>query len=192
MVIFFGLHDIILLYKCQGEFFMAEFQVRVSSEAIYYFEELKKYYTRDSKVDITRSQILTRAFEETKVITNWTSIINDTETISLEYLEYQKGYGTNVKVQISEEVEKGIRELKILLPNFTATRSVTIGVAVKFMLKGAIILNKTGKITTDKNLSTIEAIEELKQNLQDIVAPINYNMLENILDSFKNNILLIK
>ncbi|HFR3428817.1 TPA: hypothetical protein ACHU7W_002082, partial [Streptococcus suis] len=84
------------------------------------------------------------------------------------------------------------RELKILLPNFTATRSVTIGVAVKFMLKGAIILNKTGKITTDKNLSTIEAIEELKQNLQDIVAPINYNMLENILDSFKNNILLIK
>ncbi|BDS75124.1 Uncharacterised protein [Streptococcus pneumoniae] len=171
---------------------MAEFQVRVSSEAIYYFEELKKYYTRDSKVDITRSQILTRAFEETKVITNWTSIINDTETISLEYLEYQKGYGTNVKVQISEEVEKGIRELKILLPNFTATRSVTFGVAVKFMLKGAIILNKTGKINTDKNLSTIEAIEELKQNLQDIVAPINYNMLENILDSFKNNILLIK
>ncbi|HEL0791721.1 TPA: hypothetical protein TU171_001588, partial [Streptococcus equi subsp. zooepidemicus] len=109
---------------------MAEFQVRVSSEAIYYFEELKKYYTRDSKVDITRSQILTKAFEETKVITNWTSIINDTETISLEYLEYQKGYGTNVKVQISEEVEKGIRELKILLPNFTATRSVTFGVAV--------------------------------------------------------------
>ncbi|MEE5434564.1 hypothetical protein V2M14_11405, partial [Streptococcus pneumoniae] len=116
----------------------------------------------------------------------------DTETISLEYLEYQKGYGTNVKVQISDEVEKGIRELKILLPNFTTTRSVTIGVAVKFMLKGAIILNKTGKINTNKNLSTMEAIEELKQNLQDIVAPINYNVLENIMDNFKNNISLIQ
>ncbi|HGR1368598.1 TPA: hypothetical protein ACL3T2_000773, partial [Streptococcus pneumoniae] len=107
-----------------------EFQVRVSSEAIFYFEKLKKMYSNNSKFELTRSQILTRAFEETKIITNWTSIINDTETISLEYLEYQKGYGTNVKVQISDEVEKGIRELKILLPNFTTTRSVTIGVAV--------------------------------------------------------------
>ena len=60
------------------------------------------------------------------------------------------------------------------------------------MLKGAIILNKTGKINTDKNLSTMEAIEELKQNLHDIVAPINYNILENILNNFKDNISLIK
>lgn len=170
---------------------MSEFQVRVSSEGIFYFEKLKKIYTSTSKIELTRSQILTRAFEETKVITNWTPIINDTETIPLEHLEYQKGYGTNVKVQISEEVEKGIRELKILLPNFTTTRSVTVGVAVKFMLKAAIILNVTGKVNIDKNLSSLKAIDELKQNLRDIVAPINYNMLENILDNFKNNISLI-
>lgn len=170
---------------------MAEFQVRVSSEGIFYFEELKKIYAGNSKIELTRSQILTRAFEETKAITNWEPIINDKEIISLEYLEYQKGYGTNVKVQISEEVENGIRELKILLPNFTTTRSVTIGVTVKFMLKGAIILNKTGRVNTNKNLSTIEAIEELKQNLHDIVAPINYSLLENILNNFKNSITLI-
>lgn len=170
---------------------MTEFQVRVSSEGIFYFEKLKKIYTSTSKIELTRSQILTRAFEETKVITNWTPIINDTETISLEHLEYQKGYGTNIKVQISEEVEKGIRELKILLPNFTTTRSVTVGVAVKFMLKAAIILNITGKVNINKELSSLKAVDELKQNLQDIVAPINYNILENILDNFKNNISLI-
>ncbi|HEL2302765.1 TPA: hypothetical protein TZM69_000661 [Streptococcus suis] len=169
---------------------MAEFQVRVSSEGIFYFEELKKIYSGNSKIELTRSQILTRAFEETKAITNWEPIINDKETISLEYLEYQKGYGTNVKVQISEEVEKGIRELKILLPNFTTTRSVTIGVTVKFMLKGAILLNKTGRVNTNKNLSTLEAIEDLKQNLHDIVAPINYSLLENLLNNFKNSITL--
>lgn len=169
---------------------MAEFQVRVSSETIFYFDELKKIYTNILKNEPTRSQILTKAFEETKTITNWTPIINDKETISLRLLEYQSGYGINVKVQISEEVEKGIRELKILLPNFTATRSVTIGVAVKFILKGAIILNKTGKVTTDKNTSIVKAVEELKQNLQNIVAPINHNVLENIIDNFKNNITL--
>ena len=38
----------------------------------------------------------------------------------------------------------------------------------------------------------MEAIEELKQNLHDIVAPINYNILENILNNFKDNISLIK
>ena len=59
-----------------------EFQVRVSSEAIFYFEKLKKMYSNNSKIELTRSQILTRAFKETKVISNWTSIINDTETIS--------------------------------------------------------------------------------------------------------------
>lgn len=170
---------------------MTEFQVRVSSEGIFYFEKLKKIYTSTSKIELTRSQILTRAFEETKAITNWTPIINDTETISLEHLEYQKGYGTNIKVQISEEVEKGIRELKILLPNFTTTRSVTVGVAVKFMLKAAIILNITGKVNINKELSSLKAVDELKKNLQDIVAPINYNILENILDNFKNNISLI-
>ena len=56
-----------------------EFQVRVSSEAIFYFEKLKKMYSNNSKIELTRSQILTRAFKETKVISNWTSIINDTE-----------------------------------------------------------------------------------------------------------------
>ena len=58
------------------------------------------------------------------------------------------------------------------------------------MLKGAIILNKTGKVNSNKNISTIEAIEELKKNLHNIIAPINYNILENILDDFKNNITL--
>ena len=169
---------------------MAEFQVRGSSETIFYFEELKRIYANNPQNELTRSQILSRAFEETKSITNWTPVIEDKETISLNFLEYQSGYGTNVKVQISEEVEKGIRELKILLPNFTTTRSVTIGVAVKLMLKGAIILNKTGKVNSNKNISTIEAIEELKKNLHNIIAPINYNILENILDDFKNNITL--
>ena len=169
---------------------MAEFLVRVSSETIFYFEELKKMYTNNPKIELTRSQILTRAFEETKSITNWTPIVEDKETISLNFLEYQNGYGTNVKVQISEEIKKGIGEVKILLPNFTGTRSVTIGVTVKFILKGAIILNKTGKVYTNKNISTIEAIEELKKKLHNIIAPINYNMLENILDDFKNSITL--
>ena len=170
---------------------MTEFQVRVSSEGIFYFEKLKKIYTSTSKIELTRSQILTRADEATPAMPNRTPSINDTETISLEHLEYQKGYGTNIKVQISEEVEKGIRELKILLPNFTTTRSVTVGVAVKFMLKAAIILNITGKVNINKELSSLKAVDELKQNLQDIVAPINYNILENILDNFKNNISLI-
>ena len=114
---------------------MAEFQVRVASEVIYYFEELKKVYGTNIDTEITRSQILTRAFEETKSISNWTPIIEDVNTIPLTNLEYISGSGTNIKAQISDDTEKGIRNLKYLFPSFTNTRSVTLGVTVKYILK---------------------------------------------------------
>lgn len=167
---------------------MAEFQVRVASEAIYYFEELKKIYADTIEGEITRSQILTRAFGETKSITNWTPIIEDTDTILLNNLEYISGNGTNIKAQISDEIEKGIRNLKYLMPSFTNTRSVTLGVTVKYMLKGALILNKTGQISLDKSSSLDYQIESLENNLKNIVAIINHEMLANILDDFKKKI----
>ncbi|EGO5974031.1 hypothetical protein IGL16_002306 [Enterococcus sp. AZ117] len=167
---------------------MAEFQVRVASEVIYYFEELKKVYGTNIDTEITRSQILTRAFEETKSISNWTPIIEDVNTIPLTNLEYISGSGTNIKAQISDDTEKGIRNLKYLFPSFTNTRSVTLGVTVKYMLKGALILNKTGQVSLDKSGSLDYQFEIFESKLKNIVAPINHEMLINLLNDFKNKI----
>lgn len=184
----FGLHDTINGYKKEGE--MSEFQVRVSSETIYYFDELKKIYMNNDNTDveITRSQILTRAFEETQSIVNWKIYIEDNKTISLKNLEYVNSSGTNVKVQIDDKIEKGIRSLKYIMPNFTGTRSVTLGVTVKLLLKTALILNKTDKVNINKSLSVDLQIKELKKNLENIVAIINHDLLDNVLNDFKNKI----
>lgn len=169
---------------------MSEFQVRVSSETIYYFDELKKIYMNNDNTDveITRSQILTRAFEETQSIVNWKIYIEDNKTISLKNLEYVNSSGTNVKVQIDDKIEKGIRSLKYIMPNFTGTRSVTLGVTVKLLLKTALILNKTDKVNINKSLSVDLQIKELKKNLENIVAIINHDLLDNVLNDFKNKI----
>lgn len=169
---------------------MSEFQVRVSSETIYYFDELKKIYMNNDNTDveITRSQILTRAFEETQSIVNWKVYIEDNKTISLKNLEYFNSSGTNVKVQIDDKIEKGIRSLKYIMPNFTGTRSVTLGVTVKVLLKTALILNKTDKVNINPSQSVDLQIKELKKNLENIVAIINHDLLDNILNDFKNKI----
>ena len=60
------------------------------------------------------------------------------------------------------DTEKGIRNLKYLFPSFTNTRSVTLGVTVKYMLKGALILNKTGQVSLDKSGSLDYQFEILK------------------------------
>lgn len=163
--------------------------MRVSSETLYYFDILKEIYS-DGKEDleITRSQILTRAFEDTRGITNWEPIINDAETISLKNMEYYSGNGMKIKAKVSDQVDNGIRELKYVFPSFTATRSVTLGVTVKYLLKGAIILNKSGQLEMEKNQFLEEQIVELEKKLKDLVAVINHDTLSNLMLDFKNKI----
>lgn len=167
---------------------MAEFQARVSGEVLFYFEELKKLYGKEAEErDITKSQILTRAFRETRGISNWIPIIEDTTSIPLNKMKYEKS--TSIKAELSEHTDKGIRDLKYILPSFTDTRSVTIGVTLKFLLKGALILNKTGQVASMDELETIDyEFESLENNLKNLVAPINHEILSNMLSDFKNKL----
>lgn len=167
---------------------MAEFQVRVASEVIYYFEQLKKIYNDDENSEITRSQILMRAYKETNSIDDWTPII-EKKMVSQNDFDYLSGHGTNIKVQISDEAEKGIRNLKYRMPAFTNTRSVTLGVTVKYVLKGALVLNKTGQVVVPQVDSINTQIKLLETDLKEIVASANYDRLETIISTFKIGII---
>ena len=65
-----------------------EFQVRVSSECMYYFSLLEEIYSKEFTGIVTRGMILSKAFEETKHLNNWLEINNDTLTIPLHNIEY--------------------------------------------------------------------------------------------------------
>ena len=68
-----------------------EFQVRVSSECLYYLSLLEELYSKDTDGSLTKGIVLTRAFEESKAVKNWLDIYEDKHSIPLNTLEYSHG-----------------------------------------------------------------------------------------------------
>ncbi|MBM7643624.1 hypothetical protein [Streptococcus loxodontisalivarius] len=165
-----------------------EFQVRVSSECLLYLTLLKELYSKDTSGNITRGLIITRAFEESQAVTNWLEIYEDKHSIPLNDLEYKQGYGTKIKAEISDSVNRAIRDLKLELPKYLPTRSVTIGVTVRLICKAALLLNMNEKYKISASRSLDEEFQILEKELKELVAPINHEKLENILLKSKYNI----
>ncbi|MBM7635907.1 hypothetical protein [Streptococcus saliviloxodontae] len=165
-----------------------EFQVRVSSECLLYLTLLEELYSKDTSGNITRGLIITRAFEESQAVTNWLDIYEDKHSIPLNDLEYKQGYGTKIKAEISDSVNRAIRDLKLELPKYLPTRSVTIGVTVRLICKAALLLNMNEKYKISASRSLDEEFQILEKELKELVAPINHEKLENILLKSKYNI----
>ena len=165
-----------------------EFQVRVSSECLYYLSLLKELYSKDTEGNLTKGIILTRAFEESKAVKNWLEIYEDKHSIPLNTLEYSQGYGTKIKAEISEATNIGIRNLKLELPKYLPTRSVTIGVTVRLICKAALLLNMYDKVSIHKSRSLEDEFRQLENELKNIIAPVNYKALKTILLQTKQNI----
>ena len=165
-----------------------EFQARVSSECMHYISLLEEIYSKEITGAVTRGIVLSKAFEETKNLNNWLKISEDTHTIPLHNIEYSKGYGVKIKAEISEKTDRGIRNLKIELPKYLPVRSVTIGVTVKLICKAAILLRRDEKFRQTEILSVSEHFEHLEEKLKKIVAPVNYDNLQDILVDSKNAI----
>lgn len=154
-----------------------EFQVRVSSECLYYLKLLEEVYSKDFVGNVTRGMILSKAFDESKAVINWLEIYEDKHSIPLTNLEYSGEYGTKIKAEISESVNTGIRELKLELPNYLPVRSVTIGVTVRLICKAALLMNMHGKPRLDKVNSISGEFKALEERLKELVAPVNYKDL---------------
>ncbi|HFI0446499.1 TPA: hypothetical protein ACGOW0_000894 [Streptococcus suis] len=165
-----------------------EFQVRVSSECLLYLSLLEEIYSKDTTGNITRGLIITRALEESQAVSNWLEIYEDKHSIPLNNLEYSQGYGTKIKAEISNSVNRAIRELKLELPKYLPTRSVTIGVTVRLICKAALLLNLNEKHKINTARSLDEEFQILEKELQELVAPINHEKLENLLLKSKHSI----
>ena len=61
---------------------MTQFQVRISGEAAYYLRMLKEKYETSEGINITKATILTRAFQNSKTVTNWTKVVVSYQRLS--------------------------------------------------------------------------------------------------------------
>ena len=164
---------------------MSKFQVRISAESAFYIRELRKIYEQESDTHITKAIIIAKAFDSTQNVTNWKKVVQD-NSIPLNNIYPVEEKELKINVDISDRVASGIKQYKNILPSATNTRSVTLGVCLKYILKAALLSYQT----QNDELISEDAIEkqfiELQKNLSDIVAPVNYDTLTNLLWDFKN------
>ncbi|WP_449459450.1 hypothetical protein [Streptococcus suis] len=166
---------------------MSKFQVRISAESAFYIRELRKIYEQESDTHITKAIIIAKAFDSTQNVTNWKKVVQD-NSIPLNNIYPVEEKELKINVDISDRVASGIKQYKNILPSATNTRSVTLGVCLKYILKAALLSYQT----QNDELISEDAFEkqfiELQKNLSEIVAPVNYDTLTNLLWDFKNRL----
>ncbi|MFC6292261.1 hypothetical protein [Macrococcus epidermidis] len=162
---------------------MDYFQVRISIETHEYFRLLKEKYEEESKTNMTQAMVISKAIEDIAAISNWKKVIDD-NSIKLRYIQPEEVKELRLRVQISDELQKSIDSYKHLLPKFTNTRSVTKGVTLKFIFKGALLLKSKPELGEDVlNIDSI--FNNFKDELDRFIAPANQEEFNLLLDRIK-------
>lgn len=134
-----------------------ELQVRISVETAEIIEELKARYEADQQIRFTKSDVLMKAVNDNK--SSW----EDTKWENIE-IELSKRSiapsATRPKFDISPDVDNYLKKLKAYLPNYLGTRSVTIGVAIKYAVKLALF---NFQKNDDKVFTYSEMISQIKE-----------------------------
>lgn len=140
------------------------YQVRISYETAILIEELKSIYENLEKSPITKGEVLIRSYYDAQWVKNWQEIYAAKIKVSNNY--EIKENALRPRLQITEEVEQGIKDLKIKIANELSLRSVTVGVVIRLILKASLI----------KNISEIEA------------EPNDLSLISHIFNNYKKDI----
>ena len=116
-----------------------ELQVRVAYETAEMIEMLKEYYQKQNGINFTKGEVLSKAildtYDDWKEI-DWSKTLNLPITIEKKY-DINSG-SQRPKFQLSNGIDSKIDELRIIIKQSVDARSVTIGAAIKFVLRQAI------------------------------------------------------
>lgn len=116
-----------------------ELQVRIAYETAEMLELLKDYYQEKNGIIFTKGEVLSKAIIDT--YDDWKEI-DWNKTLSLP-IKIEKNYAINSgaqrpKFQLSNSINSKIDELRMIIKQSVDVRSVTIGAAIKFVLRQAI------------------------------------------------------
>lgn len=116
-----------------------ELQVRIAYETAEMLELLKEYYKEKNGINFTKGEVLSKAiidtYDDWKEI-DWSKTLSLPIKIEKEY-EIHSGL-QRPKFQLSNNVESKIEELRTIIKQNVDARSVTIGAAIKFVLRQTI------------------------------------------------------
>lgn len=139
---------------------MGYYQARLSIETARLLEKMRLFYKEKTGGSVSKGDCLIMAYADSLWVDDWEKIFNE----SLPPTEKYEISSTSqlLKVQISDDVKTGIQELKELLPRLLGTRSVTVGICIREILKAAYIKNSGLKIEEEVK----RIFEKNKENIQ--------------------------
>ena len=161
---------------------MNYYQARIAYDTAQLLEELKKIYETKEGVTVTKGNVIMKAYQDSMWVDNWLKIHN--EYIKLPH-EYELAPSAlKLRVQISEEVEVGIKSLKeIIAKQFK--HKITIGVCLRLIFKAAYLKNTNAELV-DNELPNI-IFEKYKKELKEIFENAN-SEVENLLERLQKEI----
>lgn len=163
---------------------MNYFQARISIETAYYFKILKNIYQDETTEYVTQAFVIAKAIDEISAINNWEKIISD-DSIKIENVNFEEK-DLRLRIQITPQLEETIKYYKAYLPQFIGTRSITLGVALKFILKAVILLRKNPELMNTVSQNIDEIFEIYEQKILDYIAPANHERFNQLFTELKN------
>ena len=93
---------------------------------------------------------------------------------------------------MSPQIQETIQNYKYYLPQFVGTRSITLGVTLNYIFKGAILIRKDSTLidTVSKGVDSI--LDKYEARLINLIAPINKELFESTFKELKNEISSLK
>ncbi len=113
-----------------------ELQIRIAYQTAEMFEQLKEYYQETIGINFTKGDVLTKAINDTYDL--WEEVKWENINICVKSYDLPQG-ALRPKLQISFEIEEKLIQLKKILTNYLElNKIITIGAAVKYVLRIAI------------------------------------------------------
>lgn len=120
------------------------YQARLSIETARLLEKMRLFYEKKTGGSVSKGDCLIMAYTDSLWVNDWKKIFDETPPPTEKY--EISPTAQLLKVRISDDVKSGIQELKELLPQLIGTRSVTVGICIREILKAAYIKNSSSSI----------------------------------------------
>lgn len=130
------------------------YQVRISLETAELLEELKLIYEKNEKSSVTKGEVLVRSYYDSKWVEDWQKVHEKKVRLKNDY--DIKPNALRPRLEITNEVEEGIKNLKLKMADVLGLRNVTVGVVIRLILKASFIKN------TD-SVSNVEIVQSIFQ-----------------------------
>ncbi|WP_242225794.1 hypothetical protein [Bacillus cereus group sp. BfR-BA-01358] len=154
------------------------YQVRISLETAELLEELKLMYENNEKSSITKGEVLVRSYYDSKWVEDWQKIHEKKIKLKNDY--EIKPNALRPRLEITNEVEEGIKNLKLKIAEALGLRSVTVGVVIKLILKASFIKN------TD-SVSNADIVQSIFQKYKEqIIVEFDNDMQKRVLTLVNN------